>query len=162
MVGSDGDRYAQYFFDKGQIPDRRLLRARLLSDGGYNARACAVLDSIAPSSLHTLSEVTELAYRRARLAQRTKDTAAADRLFRLTISTAQQDPSYYAPMACIQLGEAALAHRQWQAAEDWFEKARTYPKHEYKKALDDRADAGLRRLRKYRKAFEKAAKKAAK
>jgi len=153
-MGGDGDRYALYFFTHGEIPDKRLLQARLLSDGGYNARAQAVLDSIIPSSLHTLTELTELQYRRARLAQRRKDTASADRLFKLTISTAQSLPTYYAPMACLQLGEAALTKKNWKQAEDWFDKAKTYPKHEYKNALDDRADMDKRRLKRARKAAE--------
>lgn len=146
-VGTDGDRYAEYFYNRGLIPDKRLLRCRMLYDGGFYQRAQGILDSIPPSSLRTLNELAELSYRRARLAQRRKDTTAAERLFLLTISTAGDDPSYYAPMSCLQLGQIALRRRQFAEARAWLERVKTYPQHEYKDGLDERADHALKRLR---------------
>jgi hypothetical protein len=154
-VGTDGDRYALYFYNRGLIPDKRLIRARLLYDGGYDARAQAALDSINPGSLKTLNELTELQYRRARLAQRAKDTVSAKRLFTLTISTAGDDPSYYAPMSCLQLGRIALAEKRFVDAQAYYERAKTYPKHEYKTGLNERANAGLKRVKRAMRAAEK-------
>lgn len=146
-IGTDGDRYAEYFYNRGLIPDKRLLRCRVLYDGGFYERAQRILDSIPPSSLPTLNELAELSYRRARLAQRRKDTTTAQRLFLLTISTAGDDPSYYAPMSCLQLGQIALRRRQFDEARTWLERVKTYPRHEYKDGLDERADHALKRLR---------------
>ncbi len=145
-VGTDQDRYALHFFKRGIIPDKRLLRARLLYDGGFDERAQRTLDSVLPHQLRTISELAEVQYRRARLAQRRKDTAAAERLFLLTISTGGDDPSYYAPNACLQLGRIAYARKQWTAARSWFARVRTYPDHEYKQGLDEQADAWLNRV----------------
>ena len=145
-VGTDQDRYALHFHKRGIVPDKRLLRARLLYDGGFDERAQRTLDSVLPHQLRTVSELAELQYRRARLAQRRKDTSAAERLFLLTISTAGADPSYYAPNACLQLGRIAYARKQWEAARGWFARVRTYPDHEYKQGLDEQAQAWLGRV----------------
>ena len=147
-VGTDGDRYALYFFKRGLIPDKRLLKARLLIDGGFTDRAQAILDSIPPGQLHSITDLAELSYRRARLAQRRKDTAAADRLFRLTVLTAADDPSYYAPMSCLQLGQIAYRAKRYDEARAWLERVSTYPVHEYKEGLDERARSWIKRVKK--------------
>jgi hypothetical protein len=150
-VGSDGDHYANEFSKRGIIPDKRLLRARLLYDGGFYSRAMASLDSIKPNYLTTTSELAEQVYRRARIAQKLNDTLAAERSYTATITIAGEDPSYFAPMACLQLGMLEYRRKNYANADSYLERARKYPSHEYKQSIDNRAAFWLKKTEKRKK-----------
>jgi tetratricopeptide (TPR) repeat protein len=146
-IGSEGDRYAEYFSKRGLIPNKALLRSRLLFDGGYWAQADAMLDSIRFKDLPSTTEQTELAYRRARIAQKTGNIAKAKALFQLAISIGAEDPSYFAAMSSLQLGYLYRKEGKPDDAKSAFERVLTFPEHEYKDGLDYRANSGMKSLK---------------
>ena len=146
-IGSEGDRYAEYFSKRGLIPNKALLRSRLLFDGGYWAMANAMLDSVRLRDLPSITEQTELAYRRARIAQKTGNNQQAIALFQLAISIGADDPSYFAAMSSLQLGYLYRKEKKIADAKAAFERVLTFPEHEYKDGLDYRANSGLKSLK---------------
>src|SRR5579872_6653057 len=64
---ADADRQALKEARSQQWPNRQLLRARLLSDGGYFTEALSLLQGISPAGFATAEEKCEYAYRIARI-----------------------------------------------------------------------------------------------
>ena len=147
-TGSDGDRFALYFAKRGIIPNKMLLRARLLFDGGFYDRALTTLDSIRPIELRTNMEQTEYIYRRARIEHKQGKLPEAQRHYEGVLAIAGLDPSYFAPMSCLQLGDMSVKQNELAKAADYYQRAERYPEHEYKESLDYRAGRALKRVRK--------------
>lgn len=110
-----------------------------------------MLDSIKPEELKTPVEMTERVYRRARIWQRQGRKDDARLTFMLVVSTAGKDPSYFAPMSCLQLGRMAMKEGRYDEAEEWLKRVQTYEDHEYKEGLDIRARSTLADVNRKRK-----------
>jgi uncharacterized protein HemY len=54
---------------------------------------------------------------------------------------------YFAPNACLQLGYLMLEENDVAAAEEYFEMALSYKKHEYKNSIDTKAKTALAQLK---------------
>lgn len=143
---AEPDRYADAQLRSGAFPNARLLRARLLTDGGYFKEAKETLGLITPADLPTLAERTEYYYRKGRLADKTRETAAAKLFYQQTIDLAKDNPWYFAPNAALQLGYLAREARDYAAARRHFEQALSYKKHEYKSSIDIKARSALDQL----------------
>jgi tetratricopeptide (TPR) repeat protein len=143
---AEPDRYADMRLKSGGFPNAKLLRARLLTDGGYFKEAKDMLASVVPADLPTLSDRTEYYYRKGRLADKMRETAAAKLLYQQTIDLAQDNPWYFAPNAALQLGYFAREARDYAAARRYFELALSYKKHEYKSSIDIKARSALGQL----------------
>ncbi|QKG56256.1 DUF3808 domain-containing protein [Hymenobacter sp. BRD128] len=143
------DIYAQRFYHDAQLLNPSLTRARLLTDGGYYTQAMGILQKFRATPATPVRDQLEAPYRRARVWQglARPDSARADYLRTLRLSAALGDPPYYfAPQAALQLGYLALAAGQRAAAKNYFERATTYQKHEYKNSTDQKAKVALRGL----------------
>lgn len=143
---AEPDRYADAQLQTGVLPNVRLLRARLYTDGGYFREARETLQQITPVELNNLENRTEYYYRKARLAHKTKDLAAAKLFYQQTIDLAKDNPWYFAPSAALQLGYLAQEARQYRQARQHFEHVLTYKKHGYKNSLDAKARFALDHL----------------
>jgi len=143
---TEADKYAGRALSSGRLPDIALSRARYFTDGGYYAEARAVLDSIRPSQLAGKHDQTEYLYRAARLADKTGDLATARRRYTETIRSCGDEPWYFAPNSCLQMGYLHLADGDTTAARDYFIKARGYPRHEYKNSIDSKAKGALGKI----------------
>jgi hypothetical protein len=143
------DIYAQRFYHDAQPLNPALTRARLLTDGGYYAQALSILQQARSAPTSSVRDRLEAPYRRARAWQGLgqPDSARADYGRTLRLSAALGEPAYYfAPQAALQLGYLAQAANQRAAAKSYFEKAMSYPKHEYKNSTDQKAKVALRGL----------------
>ncbi|MFZ5970194.1 MAG: hypothetical protein ACOYXA_01260 [Bacteroidota bacterium] len=144
---AEPDRYADAQLKEGLFPNPKILKVRLATDGGYYQQAREVLQSITPADLVTLKEKTEYYYRKARLAHRTADLAAARLFYQQTIDMAGDNPWYFAPNAALQLGYLAQAQRDPASARKYFNLALSYKKHEYKNSIDSKARSALDQLK---------------
>ncbi len=102
---SDADRQAFKEAKSGKWPDKVLLRARLLSDGGYFDEALRSLQDVSASGFTQPEEKCELAYRLGRIydgsRSRTDEALAA---YLTTIKTGENLKEYYAARAALQTG----------------------------------------------------------
>ncbi|UOG72918.1 DUF3808 domain-containing protein [Hymenobacter tibetensis] len=141
------DTYAQRFFDDQQPLNRHLTRARLQIDGGYYREALTTLDDFQATNATSLRDRLEEPYRRARAWQGLGQLDSARLLFARTIALAGTAPYYFAPQSALQLGYLYQAEGQRTTAKLYFEKALSYPKHEYKNSTDTKAKLALAELK---------------
>jgi hypothetical protein len=144
---SDADRQALKEARSGIWPDRTLLRARLLTDGGYFEEALRSLQGVSTSSFSRPEERCELAYRLGRIYDGLgrKDEAIAAYL--TTIKTGEGLREYFAARAALQAGYIYEGRGDCGRAMGFFQKCLSLKDHDYKNSLDQRAKAGIARCR---------------
>ena len=144
---SEADRYAARSLAEAELPHVMLTRARYATDGGYYARAQTIIDSIQDSDIPTDRDQAEFFYRKARLAHYTNDITSAKKLYQKSIEITGDHPWYFAPNSCLQLGYIALDEGEENAAKNYFNRALTYNKHEYKNSIDSKAKSALGQIK---------------
>jgi hypothetical protein len=144
---SDADRQALKEARSGVWPDKTLLRARLLSDGGYYEEALRSLQGVSTSAFARPEERCELAYRLGRIYDGLgrKDEAIAAYL--TTIKTGEGLREYYAARAALQAGYIYEGKGDCERAMGFFQKCLSLKDHDYKNSLDQRAKSGIARCR---------------
>ncbi|UOQ64444.1 tetratricopeptide repeat protein [Hymenobacter volaticus] len=141
------DNYAQRFYDDQQPLNRLLTRARLQIDGGYYREALVTLAGFHTTNTTSLRDQLEAPYRRARAWQGLSRLDSARLFFARTIALAGTAPYYFAPQSALQLGYLYQAEGQTSVAKTYFQKALSYPKHEYKNSTDTKAKLALAELK---------------
>jgi hypothetical protein len=94
----------------------------------------------------TKRDQIEFTYRKARLAHKTNDLVAAHDLYQQSIKATGDEPWYFAPNACLQLGYISLDEKNIPLAREYFMRALSYKKHEYKNSIDSKAKSALAQL----------------
>jgi len=149
ITGSDKaepDRYAAKQLEDPNLPNKKLLQIRFSTDGGYYAEARTMLAGITPNDLPTAKDKTEFYYRKARLAHRTGEIAAAKMFYQQSIEMTHNNPWYFGANAALHLGYIAKDQKNYDAARKYFQMALNYPKHEYKNSIDSKARSELQLL----------------
>jgi TolA-binding protein len=144
---TEADKYASRSLAEEELPHPMLTRARYFIDGGYYDQARDILDAIVATDLSTLRDQVELHYRKARLYHKTNNIADAKVNYGKTIELNGSSNWYFAPNACLQLGYIMMEENNNAAAEDYFERALAYKKHEYKNSIDTKAKTALAQLK---------------
>lgn len=131
-----------------RAPDSTLLKARLLFDGGYFARAEAVL-SQAGKHFILLKEPEKLEYyyRTGRIKHAVRDFSEALRYYQLCIAKGRDRQEYYAANAALFSGEIYLLRSDSNEAKKMFELCLTLKPEEYSSGIHAKARAGLTRIR---------------
>ena len=145
--GSEADKYAARSLAESELPHVRLTKARYATDGGYYEEAKALLDSLHPADLPTVRDRVEYHYRKARLSHKTQDFTAAKKSYLQTIDLTGDEPWYYAPNACLQLGYIFWDEGNTPLAQNYFNRALSYNKHEYQNSIDSKAKSALAQIR---------------
>ncbi|MHB1922696.1 MAG: tetratricopeptide repeat protein [Chitinophagaceae bacterium] len=143
---TDADKSAQREALKGIWPDPVILKARLLSDGGYLSRALEVLTSKKVNDFPRFDQKLEYAYRLARIYDQLGDEARAVPLYEITIREGSNRPEYFAARSAWQLGLIDEKKGNKAAAIAHFQNCLQMNEREYKSSLDQKAKAGIRRL----------------
>ncbi|HEX5170278.1 MAG TPA: hypothetical protein VFW11_13965 [Cyclobacteriaceae bacterium] len=144
---AEADKYAARCLADSELPNIPLSKARYYTDGGYYDLARQELEVIQADDLPTKRDQVEYAYRRARLAQKTMNFEQAKSFYRETIALNGNESWYFAPNSCLQMGYLALSESDTTAARNYFQQARSYPRHEYKNSIDSKAKTALAQLR---------------
>jgi len=142
---SDADKQALKEAKSGKWPNKILLKARLLSDGGYYGEALLSLQSKSSSDFGAVEDKCEFAYRLARIYDglgRVDDAIAA---YLTTIKTGEHLKEYFAARAALQTGYLYEQKGNKLLARDYFRKCLSMKEHDYKNSLDQKAKAGLER-----------------
>jgi tetratricopeptide (TPR) repeat protein len=144
---SDADRQALKEAKTSKWPDKILLQARLLSDGGYFPEALQVLQGVSSSEFGTPEEKCELAYRLGRIYDGLGKGDEAISAYLTTIKTGETLKEYYAARAALQTGYIYEQRDDKPKAMAYFQKCLSLKDHEYKNSLDQRAKAGIARCK---------------
>ena len=140
-----GDESAVLEAAHAKAPNTKLLRARLLFDGGYFDRARAELDGMDVLQL-SAEEQLEHRYRTGRVLDGMGDAAGALSFYERTISLGRDNPAYYACNAALQAGLLEEERGNAAAAARYFRTCLDIDPAEYRIGLHMLAKAGLDRV----------------
>ena len=142
---TDADKQALKDAKSGVWPNAILLKARLLSDGGYFQEALALLNNKNLNSFVLEGEKLEYQYRLGRINDDLKKDEQAIVYYNSAINLGITSKEYYAARAALQIGEIYEREGKKKLAIPYFEKCLSLKDHEYKNSLDQKAKAGLQR-----------------
>lgn len=142
------DQQAQLETSPQFQPDARLLKARLLFDGGYYTAALQGIQSFKTSDFSTDLLKTEYCYRKARIYHQLKQPELAEVFYKAAILTGADLTVYYASYAALYLAELYENQGDKVQAKAYFQKATTFKNNkEYRNSIEHRSKSGLQRLR---------------
>ena len=142
---TDADKQALKDAKSGVWPNVTLLKARMLSDGGYFQEALGILNSKAISSFTNDADKLEYHYRLGRIYDDLKKDEEAIKYYNIAIASGATSREYYAARAALQVGEIYERESKKKLALQYFEKCMEMKDHEYKNSLDQKAKAGIQR-----------------
>ena len=144
---TEADKHAEKQLNNDKSPNLRIMKARLLTDGGYYEKALKILENIRLSELTSKKDQVEINYRKARIYHQTDRLNAAIAFYKLTINNVEKSDWYFTPNAALQLGFIYQSEGSMYLAEKYFKKALSYKGHEYKNSIDNKAKSGLSSLK---------------
>lgn len=127
-------------------PEKTLLKARLLFDGGYFSEAENLLIENPISTFKTELEKTEYTYRLGRIYHESNKLSKAIEYLDLTIKANFKENEFMAANACLQLGFIYQKLNFKQLAKTYFEKVFKYKNYDSKNYLQQQAKAALAKL----------------
>jgi len=143
----DSDKQAYYEVTEYPEPNRLLLTARLLFDGGYYHEAEAILlQHHGREKVNTLSEKLEYAYRLARVYHKLGELEKAERYYTLVIGTGVELPYYYASYSALQMGKIMETRGENERAESYYRVAIELSNGPYENSIGFKARAALKQL----------------
>lgn len=143
----DADRQALKSAQNGLMPHKKLLKARLLYDGGYYQAALNALNGLTAEQCKNTEQQLEYNYRYGRIAEQLGQTSEAiQRYTQITAACSKNSPYYFAPKSCLQLAILFEKQGNYKAAEQYFRQCLSYEKYPYKNSIEQQAKAGLQRI----------------
>lgn len=143
---ADADKQAQKFAEKGNFPDKDLLKARFLNDGGNHQQSLSILLAKDPKTLRTETEKIEYYYRLSRVYDDLNIDDKAVEFYNYTIKIGENSTEYYAARAALQAGYLMEKKGKKTEALRYFNITLNLEDHDYKNSLDQRAKAGINRV----------------
>ena len=142
----DADKQAKKEADSKRMPDKKLLEARLLFDGGYYEKASADMTRLNESNFDNQEDKTEYLYRLGRIYGELGKTDLALLYYDKTIAAGKNLTRYFAANAAFESGRIYEQKGNKEKAIYYYNLCISFPNHEYKNGLDQKAKAGLNRL----------------
>ena len=143
---TDEDKSAQKEAEQNFIPNKELLKARILSDGYYFDKALAIMNSLQPEKLTRTRDKVEYYYRKARIYDEQNNIADAVKNYLLTIQKGESYNYYFTANACIKVANIFERQNKKVNAIQYYKKAIALDKDEYTNSIEAEAKAGLNRL----------------
>ena len=144
----DSDKEAQFFFEKRSQPNLQLLKSRLLFDGGYHQKALKSLKKIKnPVRLSNVKHIIEYFYRKARIYDEMQKISLAKENYQKTIDLGRNTNYFFAAKSALQLGIIYEKNANNTKAVFYFNECIAMEDHEYEQSLEQKAKAGLNRLK---------------
>ncbi len=136
---ADADKQALKEARNGKWPNKILLKARLLDDGGYYKEAMQMMKGVGSGDFSSPEEKCEFAYRLGRIYDGLGRQDEAIAAYLTALKTGEQLKEYFAARAALQIGYIHEGRGDKQAAIGYFQKCLSLKEHEYKNSLDQRA-----------------------
>ncbi len=130
----------------GFFPEKSLLKARLLFDGGYYTQAEEILMAKPFASFKNQLEKTEYCYRLGRIYHESNKLSKAIEYFDLTIKANYKENEFMAANSCLQLGFIYEKLNFKKLAKTYFDKVLEYKNYDYKNYLQQQAKAAIAKL----------------
>lgn len=131
----------------GELPDKTLLKARLLFDGGYYHRAFDILKSKSENSFHKKKFQLEYAYRMGRITHKLNKTSDAIFYYQRAIDNGKTESYFFACNAALQIGHIYEEMNVPEKAVEYYKLCLSLKPDEYRNGLHQKAKAGLNRLK---------------
>jgi len=128
-----------------RIPNVVLLKARLLSDGGYYNRARKLLKREDVSLLRPEDQL-ELLYRMGRIEQKSGNKEASKNFFVKTIESGKDSKRYFAGNAALQLGIIYESENDFVKALKYYKLCKSLSFDEYETSIKEKAKQGIKRI----------------
>jgi tetratricopeptide (TPR) repeat protein len=128
-----------------KVPNQKLLRARLLFDGGYFNRAAGELKDM--DNLRNKQDSAEYLYRQARIIHCLSDTAQALNLYNRSYTEGKLLRYHFAANSALQLGLIYERRKDKHRAREWFNKCINLSGHDYEASIERKAKAGIERVK---------------
>jgi len=143
---TDADKQALKDAKTGVWPNPLLLKARLLTDGGYTKEALAILQGKQALFTSPLDKL-EYVYRIGRIYEDMGKDTEAITYYKQTIQLGANQTAYFAARAALQAGQILEKRGQKQDAISFYEECLSMEENSYKNSLDQRAKAGIARCK---------------
>lgn len=143
---SGSDKNALKEAQSGRVPDMRLLKARLLFDGGYYHKAHDLLSGFQADDFKDKYQQLEFNYRLGRILQGLERYPEAIQYYSRTIDSGMDEPWFFACNAALQTGIIHESSGKKQAATKAYKTCLSINPDEYRTGLHQQAKAGLVRL----------------
>jgi hypothetical protein len=131
----------------GELPDKTLLKARLLFDGGYYQRAYNILKNKPEGSFYKKKFKLEYNYRLGRITHKLKRLGEAVIYYQKTIDDGREESYFFACNAALQIGHIYEELFQSKKAKEYYNLCLSLKPDEYRNGLHQKAKAGLNRLK---------------
>ncbi len=141
---ADADKVAFKEASSAIWPDKLLLSARLLNDGGYYMDALRLLQGKTQEDFSPGNRL-EFTYRVARLYDDLGRDEESMAFYQKVILLGQHQKEYYAARSALQLAYIYEVRKESKTAVYWFGRCLRMKDHDYKNSLDQRAKAGILR-----------------
>lgn len=142
----DEDRSAQKEFESGLVPNKVLLKARLQFDGGFYKEALSTLIN-SKSHFESEDERLEFTYRLGRIHHELGNRKDAINYYQLTIENGADSKRYFAANSSLMLGLLYESSGDKVKALKAFEACSEFDNSEYKNSINQKAKAGILRLK---------------
>lgn len=144
---TDADKLAQKEGKSTRWPNRVLLQARLLNDGGYHREALRLLHGKTNNDFTLPEDRLEFSYRVGRIYDDLGADTQAIAYYKEAIALGENRKEYFAARAALHIGYIWEVRGDKQTAITWFEKCISMKDHDFKNSLDQRAKAGIGRCK---------------
>jgi tetratricopeptide (TPR) repeat protein len=144
---TDADQQALKEARADKWPDKVLLQARLLNDGGYHVEALQLLQGKRISDFPGPEDQLEFAYRVGRIYDDVGREEEALGFYKQSVTLGKLRKEHYAARAALQIGYIYEKRGDQKAAIKWFEQCLNMKGHDFKNSLDQRAKAGIARCK---------------
>jgi hypothetical protein len=142
---AEADKIAQEFGQTSAWPNKVLLEARFLCDGGYYSKAQAKLAGVQVAAF-VADDLSEYYYRLARIADLSGDYSKALAQYDKCFQQGKSSRAYFAARACLQIAMIYEAQSKTASALQWYKQCLALGDHQYKNSIDQKAKAGVARL----------------
>lgn len=144
---ADADKQALRDARSGKWPNTLLLKARLLSDGGYASEAAALLQGKTEDNFSKEEDKLEFAYRVGRIYDDMGREEEAIRNYLIAMRLGEHRREHFASRAALQIGQIYEKRGQKAMAISFYQKCLAMDDHEFKDSIDQRAKSGIARCK---------------
>lgn len=143
----EADKRAYNEAISGVVPNLTLLKARMLSDGGYHREALNVLVGKSAADFATPLERLEFTYRLGRIYDDLGLRDKARTAYESTVKNGEHSPAYFAARAALQNGLMYEKDSNYTQAMVWFNRCIGMEGHDFENSLEQKAKAGIERCK---------------
>lgn len=149
----DADKQAERFATTGMWPNRALLQARLLIEGGYNEKALVLLQGIAKGQLQGAADRSEYCFRLGRVYEELARKPGGGQYFKQALAQYREAMKegagrreQYAARAALHMGKIYETLNLPAEALAMYNECLNMPDHDFQNSIDQQAKSGINRV----------------